>query len=185
MSLTNEGAGLGGSVRFFSTEVAGGYYLPVSEKVTLEFAGQVGHIHGIGQGVDVANAFFVGGDDLRGFVDGGIGPQDVVANDQLGGNNFFVGSVQLSFPLGLPEEYGLGGRVFTDFGTLFDTDASCGANPPATCDIADSRSLRASIGFGLTWNSFLGPIAVDLAYPVMKESYDKTEFFRFSVGTRF
>jgi outer membrane protein insertion porin family len=185
VSLSNEGAGLGGSVRFFSTEVAGGYYIPVSDTVTLEFAGEVGAIHGIGQGVDVANAFFVGGDDLRGFADGGIGPQDVVANDQLGGNKYFVGSVQLSFPLGLPEEYGLGGRVFTDFGTLFDTDASCGANPPATCDIADSKSLRASIGFGLTWNSFLGPIAVDLAYPVMKESYDKTEFFRFSVGTRF
>ncbi len=185
VSLTNEGAGLGGTVRFLSTEVAGGYYIPLGEDVTLELAGQAGHIQGLGQDVDVADAFFVGGQDLRGFADGGIGPQDVASNDQLGGNDFAVGSIQLSFPFGLPEEYGLGGRVFTDFGTLFNTDASCGASPPATCNIADSKALRASLGVGLTWNSFLGPIAIDLAYPVLKESYDRTEYFRFSVGTRF
>jgi outer membrane protein insertion porin family len=31
----------------------------------------------------------------------------------------------------------------------------------------------------------LGPIALDFAVPVLKESFDKVEQFRFSFGTRF
>ena len=40
-------------------------------------------------------------------------------------------------------------------------------------------------GFGISWRSPLGPIRVDLAFPILKESYDKKEEFRFSFGTRF
>jgi outer membrane protein insertion porin family len=185
ISLTTEVAGLGGDVRYLLNEIGGGYYIPFGETVTLEFAGEAGHVQGLGQDVLVSDAFFIGGQNLRGFADGGLGPQDTVTGDQLGGNDYFVGSIRLSFPLGLPEEYGLGGRVFSDFGTLTNTDASCGGAPPATCNIEDSGSIRASIGVGLTWNSFLGPIAIDLAYPILKESYDEDEFFRFSIGTRF
>ena len=59
-----------------------------------------------------------------------------------------------------------------------------GAEVIALCDV-DENVLRVSIGTGITWRSPFGPIAVDLAYPIKKESYDKEEFFRFSVGTRF
>src|SRR5690606_26256362 len=133
----------------------------------------------------VSDSFFVGGANLRGFADGGVGPQDTATGDALGGNIYAVGSIQLSFPLGLPEEYGLGGRVFTDFGTLTHTDGDCGGAPATDCIIEDSGSIRASLGFGLTWNSFRGPIAVDLPYPVLKESYEEDESFRCSIGTRF
>ena len=49
----------------------------------------------------------------------------------------------------------------------------------------DDASLRVSAGVGVTWVSPFGPIAVDVAYPLMKEDYDNTEWFRFSVGTSF
>ncbi len=52
-------------------------------------------------------------------------------------------------------------------------------------DLNDDASLRLSVGVGLTWVSPFGPLAVDLAYPVLKESYDEDELFRFSVGTSF
>ncbi len=55
----------------------------------------------------------------------------------------------------------------------------------STLDVDDDASLRVSAGVGLTWVSPFGPIAVDVAYPIMKESYDNTEWFRFSVGTSF
>jgi outer membrane protein insertion porin family len=182
-SISSELAGLGGDVRNFATSVAAGYYIPFGDSVTLELTAEAGRIQGIGQDVRITDAYFVGGANLRGFADGGIGPQDTDTGDFLGGNMFALGSVQLSFPLGLPEEYGIGGRVFTDFGTLTDTDATC--TDPLTCNIEDSGSLRASVGAGITWNSFLGPIAVDLAWPIAKEAYDEEEFFRFSVGARF
>jgi outer membrane protein insertion porin family len=81
--------------------------------------------------------------------------------------------------LGLPEEYQIRGRVFSDFGTLTGTDFE------DDIDLNDSSSLRVSLGVGLTWVSPFGPLAVDLAYPVLKESFDEDELFRFSVGTSF
>jgi outer membrane protein insertion porin family len=55
-------------------------------------------------------------------------------------------------------------------------------------DLGDSNNgapIRASAGFGLLWDSPLGPIRFDFAFPFMKESYDRTQWFRFSGGTSF
>ena len=46
-------------------------------------------------------------------------------------------------------------------------------------------AFRASAGVGVIWQSPFGPLRVDVAYPFLKADYDKTEFFRVSVGTRF
>jgi outer membrane protein insertion porin family len=35
------------------------------------------------------------------------------------------------------------------------------------------------------WQSPFGPLRLDVAYPVLKESFDETELVRFSIGTRF
>ena len=45
--------------------------------------------------------------------------------------------------------------------------------------------MRVSTGVGIQWISPFGPIRVDYAIPIQKESWDKTENFRFSFGTRF
>jgi len=68
--------------------------------------------------------------------------------------------------------------VFSDFGTLTDSDFKSASS-------VDEASIRVSIGTGLSWKSPLGPIAVDFAVPLVKESFDQLELFRFSVGTRF
>jgi len=38
---------------------------------------------------------------------------------------------------------------------------------------------------GISWRSPFGPVRMDFAVPVVKEDFDKDEFFRFSFGTRF
>jgi outer membrane protein insertion porin family len=88
--------------------------------------------------------------------------------------------VQMSFPLGLPEEYAIRGRVFSDFGVLTGYKSKSSDE-----QIIDSGSIRASAGFGLTWVSPFGPLAVDLAYPFLKEDEDKKQYFSFSFGTNF
>jgi outer membrane protein insertion porin family len=35
------------------------------------------------------------------------------------------------------------------------------------------------------WTSPLGPIRFDWAYPLSKQQYDQTQYFRFSGGTSF
>ena len=51
--------------------------------------------------------------------------------------------------------------------------------------IVDSSSIRATAGVGVSWKSPVGPIRLDLGLPIKKESFDKTQFFHVSFGTRF
>ena len=51
--------------------------------------------------------------------------------------------------------------------------------------IVDASSIRASAGVGVSWKSPVGPIRLDLGLPIKKESFDKTQFFHVSFGTRF
>jgi outer membrane protein insertion porin family len=105
----------------------------------------------------------------------------MATGDALGGQTYFTGGLELQFPLGLPEEMGFKGAIFTDVGTLYDTDET--AAPGSA--IQDSTAIRASAGVGLSWRSPLGPIRLDLAKPYIKQDFDDEELFRFSFGTRF
>jgi outer membrane protein insertion porin family len=179
LQLGQDFAGVGGTVRYLRNTLGGGYFFPITKEVTIGATGEVGYMFGIGDDVRVTDAFFLGGQNLRGFKTGGVGPRDADTNDALGGKFRAEGTVQAAFPIGLPEEYQIRGRVFSDFGTLTGTDFE------DEIDVDDTASLRLSLGVGLTWVSPFGPLAVDLAYPVLKESFDKDELFRFSVGTTF
>tara|TARA_B100001750_G_scaffold230957_1_gene227895 strand:+ start:148 stop:2451 length:2304 start_codon:yes stop_codon:yes gene_type:complete len=177
--LETELAGLGGDAKFISGKTGGSYYYPITKKVTFNTLAEVGGITGYSDSdVEINERYFIGSRTLRGFEYGGIGPRDLTTDDALGGNLFYRGSTELSFPVGLPEEMGIKGHLFSDYGSLWSLDES----DPA---IADNNSIRASIGFGLSWLSPLGPLRVDFATPVLDEDYDKDEVFRFDFGTRF
>ncbi len=177
--LQNDLAGLGGDARYLRTTVGGGYYLPITESLIASVRSEVGYVLGIADDVRISDRYFLGGDSLRGFAARGVGPRDADTNDSLGGNLLYSGTVELSFPLGLPEEFPVRGRVFSDFGAVTGIDDDGGAN------VDDSSTPRLSIGTGVTWRSPLGPIALDFAVPVLIEDFDEEERFRFSFGTRF
>jgi outer membrane protein insertion porin family len=174
--LATDIAGLGGNVRYLRSVVTGGYFHPFAPQWVLSLMGEAGDILGINDTVRIEDRFFVGGDNLRGFATSGIGPRDRQTGDALGGRTYYTGTVQLGFPVGLPQELGITGRVFTDFGSLFS---------PVEPGIADTRSLRVASGAGVSWASPLGPIRLDLGIPLVRQSFDKKELFRISFGTRF
>jgi len=181
VSEGNDVAGAGGDVRYLRSSLSGGAYHAWAPGWVASLTGEGGYIFGIGQSVAIEDRFFVGGDNLRGFATGGIGPRDQNTNEALGGNVYYVGSVTQGFPLGLPSELGLAGRVWSDFGSLIHTDdVPTSANP-----IQQSNSLRVSAGIGLTWKSPFGPIRIDLGHPVLRKSFDKISIFRFGFGSRF
>src|SRR3546814_18239133 len=68
----------------------------------------------LGEDVRLPNRFYLGGDNFRGFRTGGIGPRDTSTGDSLGGEQYYKGSADLSFPIGLPNEYGIKGILFTE-----------------------------------------------------------------------
>jgi outer membrane protein insertion porin family len=45
--------------------------------------------------------------------------------------------------------------------------------------------VNSSVGVGLIWASPFGPLRFDLAYPITKRPWDRTQVFRFSGGTTF
>jgi outer membrane protein insertion porin family len=176
--LEQDVAGLG-DTQFIRHEATGSYYYPFTPNWVLNLAARGGYIFGYGgENVRLFDRFFLGGQTLRGFRFAGVGPRDITTDDALGGNLLFTTTAEQRFPLGLPEELRMFGRVFVDAGTLTDLDV----NGP---EIADSGSIRASTGVGLSWLSPLGPIAIDLSQAFLKEDEDETEFFRLSFGTRF
>jgi outer membrane protein insertion porin family len=50
---------------------------------------------------------------------------------------------------------------------------------------ADDASVRASVGASVIWDSPFGPLRFDFAYPFLKQSYDRTQFFAFGGGAHF
>ncbi|MBT3370326.1 MAG: outer membrane protein assembly factor BamA [Rhodospirillaceae bacterium] len=171
-------AGLGGDIQYIRSTAKLSYFYPIIQDVVANASLTGGHILGLDQDVRVLNRFFLGGDNFRGFETGGLGPRDSKTDDAIGGNTYFVATGELRFPIGLPNDFGVLGRAFTEIGTLLDPDVS---GP----DLLDSKEPRVSIGVGVSWRSPFGPIRVDLAQAVVKESFDKEELFRFSFGTRF
>jgi len=179
LRLDQELAGLGGDRHFLSHELSSAYFQPVIEDaLVLRLGLDAGYVFGIGENVTLNNRFFVGGNNFRGFSVSGIGPRDTETDDALGGNLYYVGSAELRFPLGLPEELRLFGRTFVDAGTLTDIDVS---GPT----LEDSGNIRLSAGVGLTWLSPFGPLALDIGQALIADDADETELFRFSFGTRF
>lgn len=173
-------AGLGFDSKHVSAVTGVSYYYPVMEDVTLNLLTETGAIQGYGdEDVEASERFSLGGStSFRGFERYGVGPRDLIGSDDLGGNLFYRGTAQVDFPLGLSEEAGVNGFVFSDFGSLWDADEDYS-------DIANEHALRMSAGVGVAWRSPFGPISVYYANPFMDEDYDQLKEFEVSFGTRF
>lgn len=172
-------AGLGGDVRFIRAKIGGGRYWPLWDKWSVGITGEAGAMDGLGERVRINDRFFLGGDSFKGFAPGGIGARDTSTKDALGGRKMYVSTVELTFPIGFPDELGVSGKAFTQVGSVWD------APEDGKVNVSDDAKPRASIGMGVAWKSPFGPIRVDLAQAVYKRGYDETQFFHFSFGTRF
>lgn len=176
--INNDLAGLGGTVRHLRNKVTAVKYFPIADEWVFSVSGSAGYIIGLGEKVDILERFYLGGDDLRGFANRGVGPRDITTEDSLGGEWMYSGSLQVRFPLGLPPELGINGRAFTDFGSLGQLD-------PSASFVRDTGSVRVAAGVGISWQSPFGPLGIDAAIPIIKEDFDITENFRINFGTRF
>jgi outer membrane protein insertion porin family len=181
-------AGLGGDVQYIRYAAEGRAYYPITDKIT--FVGRLigGHIHGWGgEDVRLLDLFFKGGETVRGFNRSGYGPRDLVTGDALGGTTYWSATAEVRFPLPfIPDEIGMSGAVFADAGSLFGAGALAKSlNDGTQLSLADDATVRASVGASLLWNSPVGPIRLDLAHALSKETYDKEQIFRFGASTKF
>ncbi len=188
-SLRQDFAGIGGDVNYLKTEADASWYYGFSPRWVVSLQGSTGYVTGWnGDPIRINDRFFKGGNSFRGFETAGMGARDLTTTDALGGNFYAIGTVELTVPNYLPEEYGIKTSLFADFGTLgmlddrYLVDSATGL--PNT-NIVDELALRAAAGLSIHWRSPMGPIRFDLSKVLSKEDYDKTETFRFSTSTQF
>jgi len=134
--------------------------------------------------------YFLGGESLRGFDVAGVGSRLWYNSTYaLGGLWKINGSTQLNFPIFIPDEYQIKGFVFADYGIL--------GKPPAKEDIYPNPpvwwsrknhiddSIRTSVGFGIYWNTPMGPMNFSWGWPLKMTDYDREQRFLLSFETQF
>jgi outer membrane protein insertion porin family len=193
-SITQDVAGVGGNVNFIRTTADTRTYYEVLPDIVGVLHLQGGDLSSWGgQSLRMLDNFQMGPNLVRGFAPNGIGPRDLTTltpgqtNDALGGTMFWGASVEAQTPLYfLPKEIGIKIAAFADAGSLWNYKSETSwAVTGETMQVADNMAVRSSVGMGLIWDSPLGPLRFDFAYAVTKQSYDQTQFFRFSGGTKF
>jgi len=128
----------------------------------------------------VTDRFFLGSRLMRGFEKGGIGPRDADTDDALGGNAYAVARLEAEFPLGLPEEYGISGGAFIDYGSVWDVGNTYGADV-----LYDAFTPRAVAGLSIFWDTPIGPLRFNFTEPLMVEEFDRPRSFDVTIQTSF
>ncbi len=132
-------------------------------------------ITGLSDDVRISKRLNIPASRLRGFQRGKVGP--VENNDYIGGN--YVSS--LNFSATLPNL--VQGLDNLDVGVFVDAANIWGVDYDSSID--DKSTLRSSTGVALNLMTPIGPLSFSFANALSKASTDKTETFRFNLGTQF
>ena len=132
-------------------------------------------ITGLSDDVRISKRLNVPASRLRGFQRGKVGP--VENSDYIGGN--YVSS--LNFSATLPNL--VQGLDNLDVGVFVDAANVWGVDYDSSID--DKSTLRSSTGVALNLMTPVGPLSFSFANALSKASTDKTETFRFNLGTQF
>ena len=182
LSFGQDVAGVGGDAQFVRSRAtaAAETRLPRSDLfLRAEVEGGVINPFG-GYETRVTDRFFTSTSTLRGFESRGVGPRQANdrSGDPLGGDAFVTARLDASFPLPLPEEYGLSGGAFVDAGSVWSLDG-------AAEGVDEDFELRAAAGVSLIFRSPIGPLRFDFSTPLRQEDYDREQNFNFSIATNF
>jgi outer membrane protein insertion porin family len=82
----------------------------------------------------------------------------------------------------VPPDAGLKAAFFADAGSVWNTRSVSSAPALSQSMIANAQTIRSSFGAGLVWDSMLGPIRLDYAYPTSKAATDITQRLNFRAG---
>ena len=180
-SLKMSVAGVGGDSKFLKTEAAFKQYIPFNYgDYVFSYGTKFGTISSLeDEKVTSSNRFYFNSNSVRGFDTNGIGPRDNGNDNGVGGNNFYSGQIEVKSKKLVPGDLGIDISIFSDIGSLWDTDY-----PTNVTGVNDSGP-RASAGVAVYWNTAVGPLSFIWGWPIIDESYDKENNFKFSIGTSF
>ncbi len=175
---TNAEYGTPIGTEYYKADAQMQYYYSFARGFVLGLNFQGGYGNGLGgKPYPIFKNYYAGGiGSVRGYESGSLGPRDASTNDPIGGSKLLVGNIELTFPLpGTGYDRTLRVFTFVDGGNVWGTEGnSTGAN-----------GLRYSYGAGLEWISPIGPLKLDLGFPIVKHAGDQYQKFQFQIGTSF
>ena len=128
-----------------------------------------------GDNIKLSERLYIPGRKLRGFERGKVGPKD--GEDYIGGNFVTTANLSTTLPQILSNIQEVDFVMFLDAANIWGVDYDS--------SIDDDGSFRSSVGLGIDWMTPIGPLNFIFAQPITKEDSDKTQTFRFNLGTTF
>tara|TARA_B100001027_G_scaffold137158_1_gene95253 strand:- start:12 stop:2255 length:2244 start_codon:yes stop_codon:yes gene_type:complete len=132
-------------------------------------------ITGLSDDVRISKRLNVPSYRLRGFERGKVGP--VENNDYIGGNHITSLNLSATLPTVFQGLDNLDVAIFFDAANVWGVDYDS--------SIDDKSTVRSSTGVALNLMTPVGPLSFSFANALTQASSDKTETFRFNLGTQF
>jgi len=177
------GTKLGGDNDFYRSNFRFMAYEPLlKKKLVFKQYGRIGYIRSLNdEAVPLFERFFVGGpNSLRGFYPNSVGPRLRIPQSPSGPEDEFVyGGDKLLLLIGeieywLYEPAGISAVAFFDAGNAF-----------AEQENYSITNIRADYGFGLRWNSPMGPMRFEWGIPIKRRPGEDKVVFNFTIGNMF
>ncbi len=151
------------------------YYSP-NENAILSFRFLAQSVNSVsGDDVRISKRIYLPSKRLKGFEFGKVGPKD--GSDYIGGNYATAINFATTLPGLFKDLETIDFSFFVDAGNVWGVDYS---------DIIDDSSkIRSSSGLAVDWLTPIGPLSFSFAKPISKADTDRTETFRFDIGTTF
>lgn len=166
------GGPLGGQYNYLKlTGEARGYY-EVVPLVVAAARGKIGYAEPLGDldTLPIFKRFFTGGSaSVRGYERNALGPRDL-SGSPIGGVRLWEGNIELRYPIYKE----LGGLVFFDAGWVW----------PEQVDFA-LEDIAYGYGFGFRYNTPIGPLALDVGFPLERRPRYPEYMIHFNVGQAF
>ncbi len=128
-----------------------------------------------GDDVRISKRIYIPNKRLKGFESGKIGPKD--GADYIGGNYATAFNFTTTMPNLLNELENIDFSLFFDAGNVWGVDYNS--------SIDENSKIRSSAGLAVDWFTPIGPLSFSFAQAITKADTDKTETFRFDIGTTF
>ena len=149
-------------------------YHSVSDSLILSGKFYFHAVNSLDDDVRVSKRIYIPTSRLRGFESGSIGPID--GAQFIGGNYGSAVNLDSTLPNILNGYENVDISLFFDAANLWHVDYN---------NSFDSDKIRSATGVAVNWYTPVGPLSFSYAVPISEAKTDKTESFRFQIGTSF
>lgn len=187
------GGFLGGDDEYWSVVASYQKYHRLGSETVFAWRVRAGYADPFGasekSGLPIDSRFFAGGgNSVRGYKENSLGPLRA-GDEPVGGRVLLLTNVELRFPMPVLSRYNFGMAAFLDGGNVWRSvdDISIGEfDLYGDEEENDALDYRTSIGFGFRYNTPVGPLRLDIGFPLKRTAeMDYDSWVHISLGQIF